>query len=173
MPLRAETLAFLKYLQSNPLVRAKIRASPSCTLLYAGSFFKPAWKEIAELKRANRSYAHLETLPDVLGKTPVPGTRHASLLAYIQHIEQQVPWKPDGVTLWRVVSGIFASNAVGKISFQIGSNVTRIDKVFASTEVAVLARNPNVDPVSRDLLEYYRRCINSGQADINVGFVAG
>ncbi|HUG40909.1 MAG TPA: hypothetical protein VMM12_10505 [Longimicrobiales bacterium] len=174
MALKPETAGFLKYLNGQPTLRSRIRAAPDRTLLYAGSFNKPMWKEIADLKRANPDLAALETLPEVLARVPAPASGHANLLDYIKDLEDRVriPFKPDGFAVWRSVSGIFAANAVGKVSFQIGSGVTAVDKVFAATEVAVLRRNPNIHPVSRDLLEYYARCIAAGQSQINVGFTA-
>jgi hypothetical protein len=45
-------------------------------------------------------------------------------------------------------------------------------KVFASTEVRALMKNPNVDPVAKDLLAYYERCVATKAADINVGFIS-
>ena len=73
------------------------------------------------------------------------------------------------------LSGIFASNAIGAVSFQVGSEVSQ-KKVFAMTEVSVLARNPRVDPLTKELLAYFQRCIHTRQTDIiniNVGFIAG
>ena len=172
MPLHAETLSFLRYLQRNPSVRSSIRAAPDRTLLYAGSFVKPMWKEIEAFKRMHPEYATLQTLPDVLKTLPAPVPDHAHLLAHLENLQGRVPWKPDGLILWKAMSGIFVSNAVGKVSFQIGSGVTKVDKVFAATEVAVLSRNPRIDPVSRDLLDYYSRCIRNGESAINVGYVA-
>ena len=172
MLLQPGTRAFLQYLQANPQLRRQLRAGPDRTFLYAGSFFKPVWKEIEEFRRAHPEHANKELLPDVLRRLPANGTPFAHLLAYVQDVERQVPWKPDGFTLWRALSGIFASNAVGAVSFQIGSGVVAAQKVFAATELPILLRNPNVDATTKDLLAYYDRCIKSGQADINVGFVA-
>jgi hypothetical protein len=166
------TKQFLSYLQSNPAIRYQIRALPDQTLLYAGFFFKPMWKEIADFKIKNPEFAQKETLPEVLARILVPSTGHSNLLQYIQDVERRVPWKPDGFTLWRALSGIFASNAVGAVSFQIGSGITATDKVFAATELSVLARNPNIDAVTKDLLSYFGRCIQSKQVDINFGYLA-
>jgi hypothetical protein len=74
--------------------------------------------------------------------------------------------------MWRALSGIFAANAEGAVSFQIGSGVTPQRKVFAANEVAVLARNSKVDATTSDLVAYYQRCIASGQPDINTGFMS-
>lgn len=50
---------------------------------------------------------------------------------------------------WRALSGILASNAVGTVSFAIGSGVTK------------------------DILACYQRCIRNRQAAINFGFTGG
>ncbi len=71
------------------------------------------------------------------------------------------------------LSGLFAANAEGAVSFWVGSKVTKTDKVFAATEVAVLSRNPRIDATTRDLLAYFQRCIQSKQPNINLGFIAG
>jgi len=172
MALKPETRAFLAFLQQHPEIRRQIRAAPGRTLLYAGSFFKPMWKEIADYKRAHPEVADKQMLPDVLARVPVPGSRHGSLLVYVQDLERQVPWQPDGFTVWRALSGIFASNATGAVSFQVGSGVTPGQKVFAATEASVLARNPNVDATTKDLLAYFQRCIQSKESNINIGFIS-
>jgi len=71
------------------------------------------------------------------------------------------------------LSGIYASKAIGSVSFYIGSGVSKSNKVFAATEIPVLLRNPHVDPVTKDILSYYQRCIQSGQTAINFGFIGG
>ncbi|MBZ5560957.1 MAG: hypothetical protein LAP13_00895 [Acidobacteriia bacterium] len=173
MPLQQPTKDFLKYLKRNPAIRDQIRAAPGKTLLYAGRFFKPMWKEIEELKRGNPQAWDKQTLPDVLVRILTPGSGFNNLLLYTQDVEGRVPWKPDGFVVWRALSGIFAANASGAVSFQIGSGVKADEKVFAVTEVSVLLRNPNIDATTRDLLEYYVRCVQSKNADINVGQMAG
>ena len=173
MPLQTPTRDFLKFLAKNPAIRAQIRASPDKTLLYAGRFFKPIWKEIADLKRTSRQLADKEILPDVLSRIPVHGQPFRNLLEWAQHLDSVQPWLENGFIVWRALSGIFASNAVGAVSFSIGSGVTKTDKVFAATELSVLARNPNVDSTTKAMLEYYKRCIQTHSADINVGFTAG
>ena len=170
MALQPGTRALLSILHAQPSLRWEIRAAPDRTLLYSGSFFKPAWKEIADLKRSNPALASKETLPDVLARLPVPGTTYPSLLAFVEDVEQ--PWQPDGYTVWRALSGIFASNAVGSVSFQIGSGV-EASKVFAATELNVLLRNPKVDGVTKELLAYFKRCVETRQSGINLGFIAG
>ena len=73
--------------------------------------------------------------------------------------------------IWRALSGIFAANATGKVSFWIGGGVNE-SKVFVVTELKVLLRNPHVDPVVKDLLEYYLRCVQNKNPDMNVGFIS-
>jgi hypothetical protein len=172
MAFQPATKTFLSFLQQHPEIRRQIRAAPGRTLLYAGSFFKPMWKEIADYKRAHPEVAEKQMLPDVLARIPVLGSRHVNLLAYVQDLERQVPWQPDGFTVWRALSGIFASNAVGAVSFQIGSGVESGRKVFAATEASVLVRNPNVDATTKDLLSYFQRCIQSKEANVNIGFMS-
>ena len=172
MTLQAPTKDFLSFLRLHPEIRNQIRAAPGRTLLYAGSFFKPMWKEIADYKRAHPEVADKQMLPDVLTRITAPGTGYFSLLAYVQDVERQVPWQPDGFTTWRALSGIFAANATGPVSFQIGSGVHAAQKVFAATEASVLSRNPNVDPTTKDLIAYFQRCIQSKHADINLGFIS-
>jgi len=183
MHLQKETYEFLEFLQKNPAIRDQIRAAPGKTLLYAGTtsaqsvfgqFFKPMWQKIAELKRKYPQARDKETLHDVLSRIPVPGKLFANLLLYVQYLEDtaRVPAKPDLFTVWRALSGIFAANAVGAVSFQVGSDVNADEKVFAATEVYVLARNPNVNAATRDLLDYYLRCVKNKKADINTGFIS-
>src|SRR5579863_1728160 len=194
MPLQPPTKAFLSFLQKNPAIRDQIRAASGNTLLYAGAFFKPVWKEIADLKQSDRKappretpqallegdarpeqvgpqVAAKETLPDVLARINSPNKSFVSLLAYVQDLERRVPWRPDGFTLWRALSGIFAANAVGAVSFSVASGVTK-DKVFAATELGILTRNPNVDALTKDVLAYYQRCLDSKQTAMNFGFIS-
>jgi hypothetical protein len=171
MPLSQPTIDFMKYLKDNPAIRARIMAAPGKTLLYAGSFFGPMWKQIAREKLSNPQLAEKQTLPDVLATISPQGTGHPTLLAYAESVVSQVPWKPDGFVVWRAMSGIFASNASGAVSFQVGSGVN-FDKVFVATEVSVLLRNPKIDELTRDILAYYDRCIQNKQWDMNFGFIA-
>lgn len=173
MPLLQPTKDFLRYLQRNPSARAQIRAAPGRTLLYAGAFFRPIWQEIELAKQRDPQLAHKEMLPEVLARIRLPGAPHASLLAWAQALDAQQPWKDNGFIAWRALSGIFAANAVGAVSFCVGSPVTAANKVFAATEVSVLARNPTVDATTRDLVAYFQRCIQTGQEHINLGFIAG
>ena len=71
------------------------------------------------------------------------------------------------------MSGIFAANAVGPVSFYVGSGINKKDKVFAATEIPVLLRNPNVDALTKDVLAYYQRCVQNKQQGINFGFISG
>ena len=172
-----DTLAFVGYLNSNRPVSSQIRAAPDKTLLYAGDYGtgvggRSMWREIALQKRTNPELRDKEMLSEVLARIHAPGTKFANLLEYIYDLESRVPPRPDAFKIWRVVSGIFAANATGKVSFQIGAGVTVSEKVFASTEIRALMKNPNIDPVAKDLLAYYERCVASKQSDINVGFIS-
>src|SRR5205823_6102240 len=92
------------------------------------------------------------TLADALSRIDLPGTPFGNLLAYAQEVERRVPQRPDAFILWRALSGIYAMNAVGKVSFQIGSGMTAMGRVFATTELGIPLRNPLVDEVSKDLM---------------------
>jgi hypothetical protein len=176
MPNTRELLIVLK---TNPDIRAKIRANPGQTLLYAGEFFKPMWKEIADLKRSDPQMSTKETLPDVLSRVIVSGRPVGNLLDWAKKIDDEVPWKENGFIAWRALSGIFASNAVGSVSFYVGSRVSADKKVFPTTELSVLARNPQIDELTRDILCYYQRCLRTqsrlqtGNVDMNFGFIGG
>lgn len=165
------TRDLLSFLHKNPQVRARIAAPPNQTLLYAGNIFRPAWQEIARLKLHSREAASKQTLPDVLATILTPGQPHPNLLAWAKSLDPLLLWRENGFVAWRALSGIYASNAVGAVSFHIGSGVDRSDKVFAATEVPVLLRNPLIDPVTRDLLGYYQRCLQSGMAAVNFGLM--
>jgi hypothetical protein len=178
VPAQPATKAFILFLKQNPAIRSQIRAAPDKTLLYSGTFFRAAYQEIKSRKLADPQVADKETLPEVLARIlilpallPDPGKRYPNLLAYVNDLEKQVPKNPDQFMIWRVLSGIFAANAVGKVSFWIGGGVNEA-KVFVATEIRVLARNPNVDPVVKDLLEYYLRCAQNKNPDMNVGFIS-
>jgi hypothetical protein len=177
------TKDLLKFLQDHPEVRTRIRADTNKTVLYSGEFFKAMWKEV----RDDPAMAGKQTLEFVLNHRTPPGKGHANLADYVQAILQEIEVDPtiDKVSvqanhniIWRALSGIFASNAVGKVSFQIGRGVlrqtdpTKKQNVFAATEIDVLLRNPQVDATTKDLLAYFKRCIQSKQADINLGFIS-
>lgn len=177
------TKEFLRFLQAHPEVRSRIRAGANQTVLYSGGFFKPMWKEVKE----DPEMAGKQTLEYVLNRRTPPGNGHATLADYVQAVLQEVKddkrldeptVRANHTIIWRALSGIFASNAVGRVSFQIGEGVSKeIDpkkprNVFAATELDVLLRNPRVDATTRDLLAYFKRCIQSKEANINVGFIS-
>ncbi len=174
MPLSPETRELLKFLNSHPGVRNQIRAHRNKTLLYAGRFFKPVWQEIVQAKRTNGAVADKTILPEVLERIRLPNQPNRNLLEWAQEIDAIKPWEQNGYIAWRALSGIFASNAVGAVSFLIGSGVTKENnKVFASTEIHVLERNPNVDQVTKDAVQYYLRCVRTNRADIDTGLIHG
>jgi len=173
MPLMQPTKDLLKFLRTNPAVRARVAAPPNSTLLYAGNFFRPVWQEIEQLKRTNKEVAAKTLLPEVLERVFTPGQPQPTLLAWAKALDTVTPWRENGFIAWRALSGIFAANAVGTVSFLIGSNVGKADKVFAVTELPVLLRNPQVDAVTKDVLSYYERCVRSGETAINFGYIGG
>jgi hypothetical protein len=174
MALLSPTRDLLIYLRTHPDLRARIRSRPNATLLYAGAFFRPIWREILLNKQSDPQLASKQILPEVLATLTGPGMPHPNLLAWVQALDTLQSWAENGFIAWRALSGIFAANAVGAVSFSIGAPISRVNKVFAATEIGVLARNPNVDGTTRDLLAYFQRCLQSKQAaDINFGFVAG
>jgi len=171
MPLPQPVKELLSFLQKNPFVRSRIAAPPNATLIYAGNFFRPVWQELETLKRSNPEVASKHMLPDVLGSISTPGQPYPTLLAWAKAFDGLTPWKENGFIVWRALSGIYASNAVGAVSFAIGSGITANDKVFAATELTVLLRNPNIDPITKDILSYYQRCILTHESTINFGFI--
>lgn len=178
VPAQPATKAFIRFLSQNPAIRGQIRAGHDKTLLYSGAFFRASYQEIKSRKLVDPQVADKETLPEVLaritllpGKSPNPAKSYPNLLAYVNDLETQVPKNPDQFMIWRALSGIFAANATGKVSFWIGGGVNE-SKVFVVTELKVLLRNPNVDPLVKDLLEYYLRCVQSKNPDMNVGFIS-
>ncbi len=171
MALLAETRELLSFLRRNPAVRDQIAAGPDATILYSGRIIKPAWREIEDLKLRYPYLRSRRTLPEVLGAIHLVGERFSNLLDWAQSLDSLVPWNENGFIGWRALSGIFASNAVGSVSFVVGSGIRVADKVFAATEVSVLLRNPQIDSTTRDLLEYYERCIKQKRPDIGVSFI--
>ncbi|WP_293802187.1 hypothetical protein [uncultured Bosea sp.] len=167
-PFKQDTKDFLAFLQQNKPIRDRIAAEPNKTLLYAGRFFKPIWRELEELK-ATYPAGSFTILPDVLERIAISGS-HGTLKRYVQAIEAKVPWMPDGFTIWRALSGIYASNARGKVFFSVGSGVDR-GKVLAATEIAVLSRNPHLDPQTRDIVAWLQKCIATRTTDINFGLM--
>jgi hypothetical protein len=170
VPLQTATRAFLAFLRCHPELRTRIAAEPGTSIFYAGSLLKPIEEELADVKRLSPDVAQKMTLGDVLSRLEVPELSSTSMLSYVLAIEQRVPRRPDAFILWRALSGIYATNAVGKVSFQIGSGMTAMGRVFATTELGILLRNPHVDETSKDLLAYYDRCIRRGEDGVNVGF---
>jgi len=172
MPLQQPVKDLLRFLQKNRAVRSRIAAPPDGTLLYAGSFFRPVWRELEQIGLSNRELAGKHSLPDVLGRIATPGQPGGTLLEWAKSLDALAPWNQNGFIAWRALSGIYASNAVGKVSFYVGSGISPANKVFAATELTVLLRNPKVDALTKDILGYYQRCIRSGQAAINFGFIS-
>jgi hypothetical protein len=171
MSLLPATKALLKYLHDNPDVRSQIAARRDATLVYAGNFFRPMWQEISQLKLRYPQMASKQTLVELLARIPTPGQGHENLLSWAQSLDSLQPWQQNGFIAWRALSGIFAANAVGAVSFCIGSRVRPEEKVFAATEIPVLLRNPNVDVLTKDVLAYYLRCMQTHQADMNMGLI--
>lgn len=189
MALLAPTREFISYLQRHPEVRSKIRALPGKTLLYAGStpfvlghqfgYQAPVWREIRALKLRDPQFADKQILQDVLRSVQTPGTSHLNLLSYAEHIEAEVQKhsrsQPEidrnQLVVWRALSGLFAANAQGAVSFWLGTGSGGAEKVFASTEVWVLLRNPKIDSVTRDMLAYYETCLKAGNLDITVSLM--
>jgi hypothetical protein len=73
---------------------------------------------------------------------------------------------------WRLVSGLFAANAVGAVSFWLGSWDEGDRKIFAITELPVLRRNKNIDATTKELLDYYAQCIERRKPGDLVSFMA-
>jgi len=176
--LQAPTRDFLRFLKDSPSIRKRIRAAPNKTLLYAGKFFEPAWVEICDQKKKATQFGDKEILPDVLRLISVVGRPSSNLLEWVKSLEAIPPWEKNGFIAWRALSGLYAANAVGEVSFYIGSGISK-DKVFAATEIVVLSRNPNIDALTKEVVEYYRDILRSKQvdlgvtADINFGLIRG
>ena len=173
MPLHPTVAGFLRYLHDHPNVRSQIKAAPDKTLLYAGRFGMAMWKQIQLDKRLNPQIRDKQTLNEVLGTIAAPQAPYPTLLKYVEAIDADPKVPPGDKTIcWRALSGIFAAQATGAVSFQIGSEVNG-QKVFVATELKVLARNPKVDSLTRELIEYYQKCAQNKQEAMNVGFIAG
>ncbi|MBD8528374.1 MULTISPECIES: hypothetical protein [unclassified Massilia] len=176
--LHEQTRQFLSFLRRAPLVRAQICAPKDGTLLYSGKMMRNAWEEIAEL-RERGALPGLTTLPEVLANIPAPETGHATLQRYTEATCQAVPWEDDGFIIWRALSGIFAAQAEGRVSFYIGAGISADNddlarrKVFAVTELRVLARNPRIDTLTRDVLGYYLRCVENRNHAMSFSFIGG
>ena len=170
MPLQPATRSFMIYLQQHPEVRSRIKAERDKTLLYAGDFGSPIWLQLETYKRQHPGAIQL--LHDVLQSIAAPPGSHGNMKDHVDDLTRKIPPRDQSV-IWKALSGIFASNAEGTVYFSVGSHVTPDKKVFASTEIAVLLRNPNISSVSRELVEYYRRCVQTKTSDINTGFMPG
>src|SRR4051812_14978102 len=140
MALLQPTRQLMTFLRDNPQIRARIAAPAGSTVVYCGSFMWPAWQEIEDLRRTWPQAASKRLLPDVLAGIRTPGQPYSNLLAWAKAVER--PWLDNGFIAWRALSGIYAANAKGAVSFYIASNVIK-GKVFAVTELPVLLRNPN------------------------------
>jgi hypothetical protein len=169
------TKDFLGFLRTNPVLRMQIAAPVDKTLIYAGSFFKPMWKELADLrlKLPNQDF---ELLPEVLNRLPPPPGVAGTLKSHVELLTHpsRMAWTDNGFIIWRALSGIYASNAKGKVWVYVGSAVND-QKVLAATELGVLSRNPAIDPVSREVILYLKDCLakKSGDVDINFGHTPG
>ena len=170
MTIQPQTRDFLIYLQQNKGVRDRIRAGRDKTLLYAGEFSSPIWSQVVSFQRKHPGAVQI--LPDVLRSLPAPAGHAGTLKDHVDALTSKVP-VGDQLVIWKVLSGIFASNAEGTVYFSVGSGVDPKDKVFPSTEISVLMRNPRISAVSRQLVDYYQRCIREKKTDINTGFMPG
>ena len=65
----------------------------------------------------------------------------------------------------------FQSSSRGKNPTEIREE--KSEKVFAAAELPVLARNPRVDAITKDVIAYYQRCAQAGQPAVNFGYVSG
>ena len=129
------------------------------------------WQEISDLKRTNPQTKDKETLPDVLSRISVPGKPFPNLLLYVQIWSGESPGSPMGSPY----GGLYLESLQPTQCVPFHSRLapaSRQMKVFAATEVYVLARNPNLDAATRGLLDYYLRCAKSGKVDLNIGFIS-
>lgn len=179
MPLLQQTKDFLAFLQQRRDVRDRIKAGRDKTLLYAGDMraqywgitFTPAWHDIQAIQR--KQPGTVEILPDVLAKLPAPPPHGGTLKTYVAALAEKEKTEENKRVVWRALSGIFASNAEGKVWFYVGSNVSHDTKVFALTEIAVLKRNPRVSVVSQQMLAYYERCVRTKNPNMAFGYLPG
>jgi hypothetical protein len=151
-------------------VRNRIRADRNKTLVYAGSFFAPIWRELELFQLKNPGT--VQVLPDVLKKIPAPPGYAGTLKDHVEALTRKIP-PNEGMMIWKALSGIFASNAEGTVYFSVGSGVGAKDKVFPSTEISVLSRNLNISSEARQMVEYYQRCVREKRTDMNAGFLLG
>jgi hypothetical protein len=176
--MRLATREFLRYLHAHPLIRTKIHAPEHATVLYAGTFFRKAFEELRALK-ATPEGRHLVTLEEVLSKVEAPDTDFPNLMAYANAVSTKTPYDDDTLIIWRALSGIYAAQAKGQVSFYVGKDVSRNKndlqnrKVFALTEVHVLARNGHLDTLTKDIVEYFQRCLCNPQESTAFSFIGG
>jgi hypothetical protein len=162
----------LQFLHQNPNIRKRIAAPKDRTVLYAGKFFRPVWQELKAIKaRRPDLFTGKLLLHEVLQGIQTPGRGFPSLLAWAEHLDRVAPGTSSFV-VWRALSGIYASNAEGAVSFYVGGEMD-VPKIFTATEIHVLLRNPKIDEVTRDILGYYQRCLQLREAAYNFGFIAG
>lgn len=64
MPLMSQTKELLRFLHNNSCVRSRIAAPPNATVLYAGNFMRPVWRDLEALKLANPEFTRKKMLPD-------------------------------------------------------------------------------------------------------------
>ena len=172
MSIQPPTKALLAYIQSHPEIRYAIRAPPDQTVVYCGCTIEPSWKEFERMRLTLPQLAGRRLLPEILRDVATPGQPFPNLFEWVDSLTPLLPERLNSHLAWRVLSGIMCANAMGKVSFLIGGSVTPT-KVFAATEVWALSANTKLHQDTRELLEYYKSCILSGQTSIHFGFIAG
>lgn len=179
-PLAAPTKALLHYLQQHPALRGQIAAGPGQTVAYAGSIGgDPAWLRLLRHQLGDPHANDFQMLPDVLKLIPCPPDlykavglvtppRVLTLLDYLQFITgdgpgyaRQVP-AGDAFVLWRAFSGIFMSNAKGRVRLLVGTVPNPQEKVFFVTEIFVLDRNPEIDMFAKGAVQQVRAQLRAG-----------
>jgi len=174
------TKNFLAYLQKHPDLRQRIRAAPNRSVAYVGDFRDgAAWMRLLRRQLSDPRANDFQMLPDVLKSIVCPPDLYPAiglvtpptvrtLLDYVQFLTgegpypRQVPWNEDGFIIWRALSGIFMSNAIGRLRLMIGDAPAPGTKVFFKTEVFVLERNPNIDLFARDAVLQLRAQMKAG-----------
>ena len=172
--------AFLAYLGKHLELRNRIRAFPNRSVAYVGDFSDGAsWVRLLRRQWTDPRVNDYQMLPDVLNSIPCPRELYAAvglvtppgvrtLLHYVQFLTgdgpypAQVPWPQGGFIIWRALSGIFMSNATGRLRLMIGDAPAPGTKVFFRTEVFVLDRNPNIDLFSKQAVHEIRTQMKSG-----------
>ncbi len=178
--LKDPTRHFLNYLQKHPDLRARIRAPMGQTVAYAGTVAtEPVWQRLLRMQISAPGPNDFCMLPDILKRIMVPNDMFAAvglitapsvrtMLDFVNFLTgegglpKQVPWDPDGFIIWRALSGIFMSNAAGRVRLLVADVPNRDGKVFFKTEMFVLSRNPNIDPFSKGALDLLRKQISAG-----------